>query len=46
MLLNRQFKTPGQSITMRERCVAMDELTYLHGDHLGSASLATDAQGG
>jgi len=31
---------------MRERTAATDELTYLHGDHLGSASLATTAQGG
>jgi len=31
---------------MRERTATTDELTYLHGDHLGSASLATDAQGG
>ena len=31
---------------MRERTAATDELTYLHGDHLGSASLATDASGG
>jgi len=36
----------GQRIAVRERTVATDELTYLHGDHLGSASLATDAQGG
>jgi len=31
---------------MRERTATTDELTYLHGDHLGSASLATDASGG
>jgi len=31
---------------MRERTATTDVLTYLHGDHLGSASLATDANGG
>ena len=36
----------GQRIAVRERTTTTDELTYLHGDHLGSASLATDAQGG
>ncbi len=32
----------GQRIALR---VSDGELTYLHGDHLGSASLATDASG-
>jgi RHS repeat-associated protein len=36
----------GQRIAVRERTATTDELTYLHGDHLGSASLATDASGG
>jgi len=30
---------------VRECTATTDELTYLHGDHLGSASLATDASG-
>ena len=37
-----EFKTGGQLIVLRQDGV----LTYLHGDHLGSAFLATDAQGG
>jgi RHS repeat-associated protein len=36
----------GQRIAVRERTATTDKLTYLHGDHLGSASLATDASGG
>ena len=31
----------GQRVAMRQG----ETLTYLHGDHLGSASLATDASG-
>ena len=36
-----RFKPGGQHIALRVDGV----LTYLHGDHLGSASLATDAHG-
>ena len=35
------YHAGGQRIAMREN----GEVTYLHGDHLGSASLATDASG-
>jgi len=35
----------GQRIALRERTAAANTLIYLHGDHLGSASLATNASG-
>ncbi len=43
--MHQQFNTAVQHTAVRERIIT-DKLTYLHGDHLGSASLATDGSGG
>ncbi len=43
--MHQQFNTAVQHTAVRERIIT-DKPTYLHGDHLGSASLATDGSGG